>query len=199
MTAKEYLNQARWLDQQIQAKLLRYEQMRVLVEKCTASSGTGGGGSRDVHSLEKSICKLIDFGRELDEEIDLLILGSIAKSTILQYRQFIAGGGFATKSRRSYCPRKADGFAAAFSGIANNSVVCNRGQYITKRKEIDNVIQSVPDYKQRMVLEYRYQCSLPFSAIAKKLHVSERYAQILHDNALLFVQNYLDCTNSTNK
>lgn len=142
MTAKEYLNQARWLDQQIQAKLLRYEQMRVLVEKCTASSGTGGGGSRDVHSLEKSICKLIDFGRELDEEIDLLI---------------------------------------------------------TKRKEIDRVIQSVPDYKQRMVLEYRYQCSLPFSAIAKKLHVSERYAQILHDNALLFVQNYLDCTNSTNK
>ena len=130
MTAKEYLNQARWLDQQIQAKLLRYEQMRVLVEKCTASSGTGGGGSRDVHSLEKSICKLIDFGRELDEEIDLLILGSIAKSTILQYRQCIAGGGFATKSRRSYCPRKADGFAAAFSDTANNTVICNRDQYI---------------------------------------------------------------------
>jgi len=60
------------------------------------------------------------------------ILGSIAKSTILQYRQCIAGGGFATKSRRSYCPRKADGFAAAFSGIANNGVVCNRGQYITE-------------------------------------------------------------------
>jgi len=36
----------------------------------------------------------------------------------LQYRQCIVGGGFATKSRRSYCPRKADGFAAAFSGIA---------------------------------------------------------------------------------
>ena len=59
-----------------------------------------------------------------------VILGSIAKFTILQYRQCIAGGGFATKSRRSYCPRKADGFAAAFSGIANNTVVCSRGQYI---------------------------------------------------------------------
>jgi len=56
-------------------------------------------------------------------------LGSIAKSTISQYRQCIADGGFATKSRRSYRPRKADGFAAAFSGIANNGVVCNRGQY----------------------------------------------------------------------
>ena len=132
MTAKEYLNQARWLDQQIQAKLLRYEQMRVLVEKCTASSGTGGGGSRDVHSLEKSICKLIDFGRELDEEIDLLI---------------------------------------------------------TKRKEIDNVIQSVPDYKQRMVLEYRYQCELPFSAIAKRMKLTKRYVLMLHDQALHFVQN----------
>jgi len=42
----------------------------------------------------------------------------------------IAGGGFATTSHRSYCPRKADGFAAAFSGTANNTVVCNRGQYI---------------------------------------------------------------------
>ena len=61
----------------------------------------------------------------------ILILSSIAKSTILQYRQCIAGGGFATKSCRSYCPRKADGFAAAFSGTANNTVVCNRGQYIS--------------------------------------------------------------------
>jgi len=60
------------------------------------------------------------------------ILGFIEKFTILQYRQCITGGGFATKSRRSYCPRKADGFAAAFSGTANNGVVCNRGQYIIK-------------------------------------------------------------------
>jgi len=44
----------------------------------------------------------------------LFTIGSIAKSTILQYRQSIAGGGF----------------AATFSGIANNGVVCNRGQYI---------------------------------------------------------------------
>ncbi|MDY2510758.1 MAG: hypothetical protein SOW15_08225 [Ruminococcus callidus] len=42
----------------------------------------------------------------------------------MQNLQFcIAGGGFATKSRRSYCPHKANGFAAAFSGIANNGVV----------------------------------------------------------------------------
>ena len=65
-----------------------------------------------------------------------LILGSIAKSTILQYRQWIAGGGSATKSRRSYCLRKAYGFAAAFGGIANNNVVCNRGQYIFLGTEV---------------------------------------------------------------
>ena len=66
-----------------------------------------------------------------DDFFIAVILSSIAKSTILQYRQCIAGGGFATKSCRSYCPRKADGFAAAFSGTANNTVVCNKGQYIT--------------------------------------------------------------------
>jgi len=48
----------------------------------------------------------------------------------------LAGGGFATKIRRSYCPRKANGFAATFSGIANNGVVCNRGQY-TKLDPLD--------------------------------------------------------------
>jgi len=53
----------------------------------------------------------------------VFILGSIAKSTILQYRQCIAGGGSATKSRRSYCLRKAYGFAATFGGIANNIIV----------------------------------------------------------------------------
>jgi len=59
------------------------------------------------------------------------ILGSIAKSTILQYRQCIAGGGFATKSRRSYCPLQSRlALQPTFSGIANNSVVCNIGQYI---------------------------------------------------------------------
>ena len=79
---------------------------------------TNGGRSLErplfSYPLIKKFCKLYS---------------SIAKSTILQYRQCIAGGGFATKSRRSYCPRKADGFAAAFSGTANNTVVCNRGQY----------------------------------------------------------------------
>jgi len=35
----------------------------------------------------------------------------------LQCRQCIAGGGFATKSRRSYCPHKANGFAAALAAL----------------------------------------------------------------------------------
>ena len=73
-----------------------------------------------------------------------IIPDSIAKSTILQYRQSIAGGGFATKSRRSYCPRKADGFAAAFGGIANNGVVCNRGQYTTHKEVNCVMIPSLP-------------------------------------------------------
>ena len=53
----------------------------------------------------------------------------------MQCRQCIAGGGFATKSRRSYCPRKADGFAAAFSGIANNSVVFSHEAKVGKISE----------------------------------------------------------------
>ena len=37
---------------------------------------------------------------------------------------------------------KADGFAAAFGGIANNGVVCNRGQYIIVRKNDKMIVLS---------------------------------------------------------
>lgn len=43
---------------------------------------------------------------------------------------FIAERRQSRQSRRTYCPRKVFDFAAAFGGIANNFVVCNRGQYI---------------------------------------------------------------------
>lgn len=63
--------------------------------------------------------------------IKYFIPSSIAKSMILQYRQCIADGGSATKINHSYCFRKVYSFAAAFSGIANNIVVCNREQYMS--------------------------------------------------------------------
>ena len=43
---------------------------------------------------------------------------------------FIAERRQSRQSRRTYCPRKVFDFAAAFGGVANNFVVCNRGQYI---------------------------------------------------------------------
>ena len=42
---------------------------------------------------------------------------------------FIAERRQSRQSRRTYCPRKVFDFAAAFGGVANNFVVCNRGQY----------------------------------------------------------------------
>ena len=45
---------------------------------------------------------------------------------------FIAERRQSRQSRRTYCPRKVFDFAAAFGGVANNFVVCNRGQYIMR-------------------------------------------------------------------
>ena len=104
------------------------------------------------YDTDKRAKLTFNLGNCLSEQHDV-ILGSIAKSTILQYRQCIAGGGFATKSRRSYCPRKADGFAAAFSGIANNSVVCNRGQYIIDNVSLCLIDDSKVEYKIDPIIE----------------------------------------------
>lgn len=92
---------------------------------------------------------------------------ALLQITDLQYRQCIISRGFATKNYRSFILfSQAVGFTAAFGDIANNPVVCNRGQYIMHQIHIVLEKMHIPStcfisdilkLRQRIIFKYRKQ------------------------------------------
>lgn len=96
MTAKEYLGQAYRIDQRINSKLEQVGSLRALATKATSTvSDTPPGGSRNVHSMEDIIVKIIDLENEINDEIDALvdlkreIMGVIRAIENLEYQTLL--------------------------------------------------------------------------------------------------------------
>lgn len=74
MTAKEYLNQAKTLDQRINVKLDRVTRLRAMTQKITASlDGEQVSRTRNVTSLEDTIIRLMEEEESLNAAIDRLV------------------------------------------------------------------------------------------------------------------------------
>ena len=74
MTAKEYLNQAKTLDQRINVKLDRVSRLRAMTHKITASlDGEQVSRTRNVTSLEDAIIRLMEEEESLNAAIDRLV------------------------------------------------------------------------------------------------------------------------------
>ena len=74
MTAKEYLNQAYWLDRRIDSKLEQLSALRDTATKTTAvMDGEVVSHTRNVHSLQDVIAKIIDMQEEINSDIDALV------------------------------------------------------------------------------------------------------------------------------
>lgn len=74
MTAKEYLSQAYRIDQRINSKLEQIVSLRELATKATSTlSDTPPRGTRNIHSMEGVIAKMIDLEEEINKDIDTLI------------------------------------------------------------------------------------------------------------------------------
>lgn len=74
MTAKEYLAQAYRIDQRINSKLEQIVSLRELATKATSTlSDTPPSGTRNVHSMEDTITKMIDLEDEINRDIDILV------------------------------------------------------------------------------------------------------------------------------
>lgn len=74
MTTKEYLRQVYRIDQRINSKLEQVANLRALAAKATSNlSDTPPGGSRNVHSMEATIVKIVDLENELNAEVDALV------------------------------------------------------------------------------------------------------------------------------
>ena len=72
--AKTYLNQARLLDQQINAKLERIVRLRSLAEKITSTiSGEAVSHSPNPTSLQDQIIRLVEAEDDLNADIDRLV------------------------------------------------------------------------------------------------------------------------------
>ena len=74
MTAKEYLNQAYWLDRRIDSKLEQLSALRDTATKTTAvMEGEVVSHTRNVHSLQDVIAKIMDMQTEINSDIDALV------------------------------------------------------------------------------------------------------------------------------
>lgn len=74
MTAKEYLLQARFLDNRINSKIQQIASLNELATSCTSvisdmPKNPNHGGSR----MADAICKIIDLQNELNQDIDMLV------------------------------------------------------------------------------------------------------------------------------
>lgn len=74
MTTKEYLVQAYRIDQRINSKLEQIVSLRELATKATSTlSDSPPSGTRNLHSMEGIIAKMIDLEREINHDIDTLV------------------------------------------------------------------------------------------------------------------------------
>ena len=74
MTAKEYLEQAQTLDRQIDSKIMVLDRLRALATRTTSVlSGSVVSRSRNEHSMEDAIAKIVDMEQEINGDIDRLV------------------------------------------------------------------------------------------------------------------------------
>lgn len=99
MTAKEYLRQAYWLDRRINSRLEMLMSLREMAAKTTgAIQADTVSHTRNVHSLEDTIAKVVDMEKQMNVDIDRLIdlkkeinsvisqVSNIACRMVLEYR-----------------------------------------------------------------------------------------------------------------
>ena len=73
MTAKEYLGQAYSIDKQINAKIEQVISLKELTLKASSALSDMPKGSRNVHSKENIIAKMMDLENEINADIDRLV------------------------------------------------------------------------------------------------------------------------------
>ena len=73
MTAKEYLKQAKWIEVRIYIKQQQLQNIRELSTSVNAMLSGMPSGTRDVHSQEKLLAKIVDLEAEIKTEFKRLV------------------------------------------------------------------------------------------------------------------------------
>ena len=73
MTAKEYLQQAYYIDSEIDSKLEQVMALRQTAAKVTSTMSITPGGGYDVHRMEATIVHVVTWKAEINGDIDRLV------------------------------------------------------------------------------------------------------------------------------
>ena len=73
MTAKEYLQRTYLIDKMINSKIEQVRSLKEMSTKAAAVLTDMPGGSRDVHSKENIIARMLDMENELKADIDRMV------------------------------------------------------------------------------------------------------------------------------
>ena len=74
MTAKQFLRQARYLDERINTKIAQVSSLHDLATKATATlSDMPGSPTRNTHRMEDIIIKILMLENEINSDIDHLV------------------------------------------------------------------------------------------------------------------------------
>ena len=74
MTAKEYLSQARFLDDRINSKIQQISSLNELATKCTATiSDMPHSPNIAGSTMADAVCKIVDLQEEINKDIDRLV------------------------------------------------------------------------------------------------------------------------------
>ena len=74
MSTKDYLSQAYRIDQRINSKLEQVMSLRALLGKATGTlTGAPKAATPNPHSMEDTICKMVDMENEINADIDTLV------------------------------------------------------------------------------------------------------------------------------
>ena len=73
MTAKTYLQQAYYIDREVDSKLEQVMALRQTAAKVTSTMSITPGGGYDVHRMEATIVRMVDLEAEINSDIDRLV------------------------------------------------------------------------------------------------------------------------------
>ena len=74
-----------------------------------------------------------------------------------------------------------------------NEINSDIDRLISLRKEVESIIDGVPDETQRQLLRLRYINGKTFEQIAVEMHYSWRHIIRIHGDALSAVRNVIEC------
>ena len=100
MTAKEYLSQAKYLDEQINNKIRQLSILNDMATKVTTTySDMPRGSNQNISRQDSIVTKIIDFQNEINQEVDALV---DLKKEIYEKIQKVSNPEYRTVLERRY-------------------------------------------------------------------------------------------------